>query len=148
MSDFLDKLKSAVDNGEFNSEVAKKINDIDELVNVKIVNDDLKLIDKLDDVTERSASEDVVKLSVEEITEANTEYERKMSHFKKIDFINGSYANLVNIDNVINQSIEDIINYIGDIESQFENEISEDDPMITQLVTEIERIKLKYKSIN
>ena len=162
MSEFLDNLKKAADNGEFNSEAAKKILEINELADTKyrktddgVAYVDTPILDKLKESLEKRSEEiadpDTVKetkaVSEEDVAELNTEYEKKMAQFKKLDMINAQLATLTEIEDMVKLSIEDMFGFVDELEAKFVKEIESEDPMFGELFLKLESIKSKYKSI-
>ena len=149
MSEFLENLKNAADNGEFNSDAAKKILEISELADQKMqgTNPEEK-VEELKEKLEELQNEAVVEpVTEEKAIEANTEYEKKMAQFKKQDAVNNQLAMLIEIEDMVKLSIGDMVNHIKGIETRFEKEIESKDPLFTDLVEKIESIKSIYNSI-
>ena len=152
MSEFLDNLKNAADNGEFNSEAAKKIlevhdlaeeklsgkNTVEELENIKS-----SLEKRQDEAVEGGKIEQV---SEEKVVEAHTEYEKKMAQFKKLDAVNARLATLIEIEDMVKLSIEDMMGHVEELETNFKKEFETEDPMFGDLSLKIEEIKSKYES--
>jgi len=139
-SQFLEGLKKAADTGEFNSEAAKKINEIDELANKKknafgLVGDRIEKSGYAESVTE------------EEAEELNSEYEKKMEKIKKQDVVNIQLATLIDIEHMVKLSVEDMMSFVNELEDNFSKEIEEENPMYGELSLKIENIKSKYNSI-
>jgi hypothetical protein len=135
--EFLEKLKNAVDNGEFNSEAAKKIKDIDKLA------DEKKNAEKL--IEKRLEEAGVVKLVTEEAIELNSDYEKKMEEIKKQDAINRQLATLIEVEDMVKASIEDMLSFAQELEQKFEKEFEAEDPMFGDLSLKIEEVKNKYE---
>lgn len=148
MSNFLDNLKNAADNGEFNSEAAKKILEINELADTKIGEGTPADIEKLQETLEkRQGEEHVEPVSEEKVVEANTEYEKKMAQFKKLDAVNAQIATLVEIEDMVKLSVEDMFEFVSELEAKFKKEFETEDPIFGDLYLKIESINSKYKSI-
>lgn len=159
MSDFLENLKKAADSGEFNSEAAKKITEITELADSKIgkripeegetlkniVEGDLENLQK--NLEERQ--KDVINKPVteDEAIRANTEYEEKMRKLKLFDAINKQHATLIDIDDMVTQSIQDMQDFMRELDTKFEKEFESNNPMFDALKTQMVTIKNKYDSI-
>jgi len=154
--DFLKNLKDAVEKGEFNSEAANKINEINELAEKKLsglkndgkkINEAIrdiehKLNKRLDDAGHKTVSE-------EEAKELNSEYERKMVEFKKIDLMLNELNTLNQIEELISASIEDMFIHIEDVEDKYLDSYSlefENDESFKNLMLKIKQIKEKYNS--
>lgn len=158
MSDFLNKLKEAVDKGEFNSSAANKINEINKLVEKKtkeienngkgdiqyanLLTDELKKRTEqyIDSVGRKVGSED-------EMKESNTEYEKKMGEFKKIDFINKELSILIDMDDVILENIKEMMKHVNELEYVLEKEFNEKGENFIMITEKIENLKSKYNSI-
>ncbi|WP_213349829.1 hypothetical protein [Candidatus Vampirococcus lugosii] len=158
MSDFLNKLKEAVDKGEFNSSAANKINEINKLVEKKtkeienngkgdiqyanLLTDELKKRTEqyIDSVGRKVGSED-------EMKESNTEYEKKMGEFKKIDFINKELSILIDMDDVILENIKEMMKHVNELVYVLEKEFNEKGENFIMITEKIENLKSKYNSI-
>ena len=148
MSNFLDNLKNAADNGEFNSEAAKKILEINELADQKIGDATPADIEKIQESLEKRQGEEFVEaVSEEKALEVNTEYELKMAQLKKLDVINGQLATLIEIEDMVKLSIEDMFGFTDELEKKFVKEFETEDSMFGDLYQKIEEIKSKYKPI-
>ena len=83
MSTFLENLKKSVETGEFNSEAAKKIIEIDKLAEEKIksltkTGQSIEDSDLAKSVDDRIKEAGVKIISEEEALELNSQYEKKM----------------------------------------------------------------------
>jgi len=152
MSKFLDDLKKAANNGEFNSDAAKKINEINELADSKIGNGSVGELEKIKAGLEKrvvdSEESKINIVSEEEALEFNTEYERKMGQFKKQDMINAQLATLIEIEDMVKASIGDMFGFVEELEEKFEKEFEGEDIMFGDLYQKIEELKMKYKNNN
>lgn len=140
--DFLNNLKETLEKGEFNSEAANKINEI--IDKSEKFEENAKPGD-LGDAVKKRVEEGGVKESVseEELPELNTEYEKKMAHFKKIDKINLEVATLVNIEeNLINLHTE-LSNFVDILRKKYEKE-DQELPELKALNKKIDELKDKY----
>jgi len=148
MSDFLENLKKAADNGEFNSEAAKKILEINELADKKIGEATPADLEKIQESLEKRQGEELVApVSEEKVIEVNTEYEKKMAQLKKLDAVNAQLAILIEIEDMVKLSVEDMFGFTDELEAKFKKEFETEDPMFGDLSQKIEEIKSKYKSI-
>ena len=91
MSKFLEDLKKAADEGEFNSEAAKKINELNDLAETKANEMDTGELES--SLKKRMEETPVEPLNDDEITELNSEYEEKMAEIKEVDAANNQLAN-------------------------------------------------------
>lgn len=151
MSEFLENLKKAADEGIFNSEAAKKILDVNELADVKLGNGSAEDLEKIKEGLEKRLedSDDTKSVAVteEKAVELNTEYERKMELFKKQDGVNKQLATLIDIEDMIKASVEDMFSFTEELESKFEKELKAEDLIFGDLFQKIEELKMKYKTI-
>ena len=146
MSDFLENLKKAADNGEFNSEAAKKILEVNELADRKLKElDTEQLQDSLQKRMEESPVPET-KLSEEEVLELNSEYEKKMEQIKLVDTANLQLATLIEIEDMVKASIGDMMGHVDELEARFEKELEAENQFFGDLYLKIEEIKTKYKS--
>ena len=148
MSDFLENLKKAADEGEFNSEAAKKILEINELADKKIGEATPADLERIQESLEKRQGEELVApVSEEKVLEVNTEYEKKMAQLKKLDAVNAQLAILIEIEDMVKLSIGDMFGFTDELEAKFEKEFETEDPMFGDLSQKIEEIKSKFKSI-
>ena len=73
MSDFLDNLKKSVEEGEFNSEAAKKINQVDDLAEQVLEEKSVQEIE--DSVLDTAVAGGVRTVDEDEVARLNSEYE-------------------------------------------------------------------------
>jgi hypothetical protein len=135
MSKFLDDLKNSVESGEFNSEAAKKIIEVDKLA------DSVSGTKALDELKEKVGVKNVTD---EEVGTLNTTYVKRMEEISKVDIANKQLAMLVDIEDMVKMSISDMMTYVTQIETQMEKELKED-PLFHDLLLKIEEIKNHYK---
>jgi len=139
MGTFLENLKNDLEKGDFNSEAAKKINEIDELAGTK---------DNAGNLLEKRLDAAGVKtVTEEEITSVNSDYEKKMEEIKKQDVVNKQLATLIEVEDMVKASVEDMLLYLDELEENFEKQFEEEDPMFGELSQKIEQIRSKYNSI-
>jgi len=134
MSKFLEDLKKAVEIGEFNSEAAKKINEVNKLATIKTGTDEL---DKI------YSKENIKSVTEEEATVINSEYEKKMLEIKEKDLNLQQIKTLIDIEETVRLSINDMAEFIQTLEESFDRSNSN----YIELFTEIDKIKTKYDSI-
>lgn len=140
MSNFIENLKKAVETGDFNSEAAKKINEIDKLADNKVNSAEQSLEKRLEDAGTKTVIE-------EEAAALNSQYEKKMEELKKIDRINQQLATLVEIEDMVVASVDDMFTFIEELENKLEKEFKEENSIYGNLHQKIDEIKSKYKSI-
>lgn len=131
---FLENLKKAVDTGEFNSEAAKKIIDIDKLADNPVVSH------ALDNAFEKAGVKTVTE---EEAAIISADYEKKMQEIKEKDLALKQIAVLKDIDETVMLSVYDMRDFIKTLEDTFDKTKS----INTELFAEVERVKNKYSSI-
>jgi hypothetical protein len=147
MNPYLESLKKAVDTGDFNSEAAKKIIQIDKNAdNAKGLSlteeEKAELAKKRLDGT---LKENTV-VTEEEVLKLNSEYDKKMADVKKEDAVNLQLATLTDIEDMVVASVNDMVSFIKELEDKFKKEFDENDPFFEKLKTKITQTKLKYIS--
>lgn len=144
MSDFLDSLKKAVETGEFNSEPAKKINQIVELAASKTNYEaNVKSVEAL--MAEDSAK--ITPLTEEEIKNIEVENAKKMVEIKKQNIALSELKLLIEIEEMVKDSIQDMIQYEKDCQDKYGNEFNEENPIYRDLYLKCKEIGLKYGQI-
>jgi hypothetical protein len=138
---FLDDLKKAVDTGEFNSEAAKKVIEVEKKADVLAPNAEANIEQRLKDVGIKTVSEDVANTS-------KTEYDMKMKALREIDAINSHTANLIEIEDMVKASINDMLSFANDLEIQFGEKFKTGAVHYGNMQSQINAIKTKYSSIN
>jgi len=143
MSKFLDDLKNAADTGEFNSDAAKKINAVNEMADGKsnlMTNEQLQ-----NSLNERIGNKPLNGVSEEQALELNSKYEEEMKRLKDIDSVNSQLANLIEIEDMVKASIDDMIGHVAELEEvhgkDFEGKVN---PIFIPLIEKIEEINSKY----
>lgn len=136
---FLDELKKAVDEGNFNSEAAKKINKIDDLANKKQKKSSNK--DLMDSINEKIDKSGTKTVNDDEISEINSNYQKIMEQRSKEEKIFAIIATLDNIDNEIQNKIKDLHKLIVEQKDKF----NENDKGYDKLQNKIEELNNKYK---
>lgn len=149
-SKFLDDLKKAVDSGEFNSDAAKKILEVNRLADEK-----MKDLIRIDEETVESKSVDkrledagIKKVSKEEADEINAQSMKKMAELEKKQFNNDRMLVLIDIENMVKLSIEDMMGFIKETEKFLEEKFDKEDPTFNELKAKIAEIKTKYSTNN
>lgn len=143
MSSFLENLKNAVDSGEFNSDAAMKIVEVTKLSENIDPNDaQISLERKLNE------NNHVQPVSETEAFKLNMEYERKMHEIKTIDLINKQIATLIDIEDMVMLSIEDMLGFCDELDNKFSKEFEEENPLYGELSQKIEGIKSKFNQFN
>jgi len=148
MSTFLENLKKSVETGEFNSEAAKKIIEIDKLAEEKIksltkTGQSIEDSDLAKSVDDRIKEAGVKIISEEEALELNSQYEKKMEEIKKQDAANQQLATIIDIEDMVKLSIGDMMTFVAELESKFDKA----EPIYKDLLAKLEEIKTKYNYI-
>jgi len=137
-SEFLKNLKNAVEAGDFNSEAAKKINEISDLAETKTAAESEEALNKrLESAGMKILTDDDINL--------NTQFEEKMEKIKKQDEVNKVLATLIEIEDMVKASIDDMLSHVNEIENKFDKEFEIENPIFGDLSLKIEEIKNKYK---
>ena len=132
-SPFLENLKKSVDTGNFNSEAAKKIIEVDKLAgNANVEN----IADRLEKAGIKTVTEG-------EAAEINSDYEKKMQEIKEKDLALHQIAILKEIDETLMLSLYDMKDFVTTVEGSFDKT----KPVNAELFQEVEKIKNKYSSI-
>jgi hypothetical protein len=146
MSTFLDDLKNSVETGEFNSEAAKKITEInknaDNAKGLSLTEEEKNELAKkrLGTVLEGAV------VTEEEVLKLNSEYDKKMEEIKKQDAVNLQLATLSDIEDMVKLSVDDMVSFIKELEDKFKKDFDENNPIFEELKTKIVQTKLKYIS--
>jgi len=110
MSNFLENLKKSVDEGEFNSDAAKRINSIDEKAD-SVLNE--KSAEQIEEsVREKAVSGGVKTVDEEEVARLNSEYEEKMKERAAEEIYLSTIATLYNDDNLIEKAKDELWQFI------------------------------------
>lgn len=152
MSDFLKNLQNAVEKGEFNSDAAKKINEISELANKKMegITSDEGVKTLEDKINKRLEESGIKTVSQEEAELFNKEYDEKMNKIMEEDIINSQLAILIDIENGVEASILDMMEFISETEERFADDIEtkEMSEPLKALMEKITKIKNKFNKLN
>jgi hypothetical protein len=138
-SNFLENLKKAVDNGEFNSEAAKKINDIDKLADEKVGNAKQLIQKRLDEVGIKTVTE-------EDVEVLNSEYEEKMKRIKRIDEANVCLVDLINREERIISEIRKMIEVANNAKKDYAVEFEANDPVFMDLLAKVNQINKEFNN--
>lgn len=141
MSKFLEDLKKAADKGEFNSEAAKKIIEVNEAADNKAKNMDTEQLEG--SLKKRMEDTPVEPVSEDKMTELNSEYEKKMSEIKEVDAANNQLAMLIEIEDMVKLTLADMMGHIESLEENLKDKL--DASPYQELKSKIEEIKSKYK---
>ena len=138
MSNFLENLKNAADNGEFNSDAAKKINEIDEKANDFTK---MKTTEQMEEsLTEKALEVGIKTVSEEDVAKLNSEYEEKMKIRAKEEILLATVVTMINMDEEINGKVEELRLFIADQKKQFDPE----DDVHKELYKKIDELTFNY----
>jgi len=138
-SPFLENLKKSVEEGDFNSEAAKKIIEIDKLAEtMKASAAEKSLNDRLEKAGVKIVTE-------EEAAAINPQYEKQMADIKKQDAVNQQIATLIEIKDMVKLSILDMLSFTKELEEKFTKEFEAKDPIFNDLYLQIQEVKNKFE---
>lgn len=157
---FLENLKKAVETGEFNSDAAKKIIEINKLADNKINRTTKIDLEKSIEDLEKSI-EDKLKIggirtvSEEEAKMYNSQYEEKMQEITKTDAENKRIADLIDaadnqlsvlteIEDMVKLSINDMMTFVEELKQKFSKEFEEKNSITENLLAKINEVNTKY----
>jgi hypothetical protein len=131
-NNFLEELKKAVEEGNFNSEAAKKINDIDKLAESMLASGSLKNKDLNNNIDPN--------VKFEETEEAIA----KLKEIKLQDEINAEIANISNMEDDLLLHFDYIKESLESIESKYDKE----NPLYNDLFVKIDELKSIFEKIS
>ena len=137
LSPFLENLKKSVDTGDFNSEAAKKIIEVDKVAD----NPSTRALWNAIEVANKEGA--IKTVTEEEAAEIKSDYEKKMQEIKEKDLALQQIATLRDIDETVMLSVYDMRDFIKTLDENFDKT----KPVNVELFAEIEKIKNKYSSI-
>jgi hypothetical protein len=157
MSDFLENLKKAADEGTFNSDAAKKINGINELAEEKSNMDTSQLEGLVEERLEKDRElSPPIAVTEEEALELNSQYEQKMEALKKLDAETRKKAiaetaktqlkTLIEIEDMVELTIGDMMMHIVSLEENFGAELKAETSGYAELSAKMKELKAKYNS--
>ena len=137
LSPFLENLKKSVETGDFNSEAAKKINEIDKLADIVAPTGGVAA-----NLEKRLENAGIKIITEEEAVIINSENEEKMQEIKEKDLALQQIVLLKEIEETVRLSITDMQDFIKTLEDTFDKT----KPNNVELFVEIEKIKNKYSN--
>lgn len=137
-NDFLKNLKDSLDNGEFNSDVAKKFNEIEAKANEILKSKTSEEIGN--SINEKIDSKNIKRVSEEQMEELNSQYEQQMKERAKEERIFAIIATLNNIENEIDNNLMDMKKLINDSDHEYNQE----DEKCVDLFKKIKELQNKY----
>lgn len=133
--DFLKTLKDSLDNGEFNSDAAKKINDITKKADEMVKSKSVEEINK--SIKEKTSTVGVKNIDKDQLEDLNSQYEEKMSERAKEEVILATFATLENLERVADETISNINKLIGDIKQDY-NESEEKSKLLFEKINDLQ----------
>lgn len=137
MSEFLENLKKAIENEEFNSNVAKKINDINELAD-DIIKE--KTINEIDESVKNRIKEKK-KIDKDDIKKITSEYQNRMREMARDEKILAIITTLDNIDYEIERKKDQLQLFLLDLIKVY----NRDDDNNSMLFEKVDKLINKYK---
>ena len=140
---FLSNLKAAVDSGEFNPDIVKKFNEINEqadMVKGKKIPDEI-----LNNVKEKI---NLLAVNKDVAENANVEYEEKIRMIEKQDAVNKQLSILIDIEDMVNNSINDMLVFVDEIDEMFGEEFSNENPVYGELCLKMTSIRNRFNKLN
>ena len=140
---FLSKLKAAVDSGEYDPDIVKKFDEINEQA-------DMVKGKKIPDEILNNVKEKINLLAVDkDVAEnANVEYEEKMRMIEKQDAVNKQLSILMDIEDMVNNSINDMLVFIDEIDEMFREEFLNENPVYGELYLKMTSIRNRFNKLN
>jgi len=141
MSEFLKKLKNAVESGEFNSEAAKKITEINELAEKMISGSSIQDLES--SISKRIEDSGIKKIEEKDVKITNSEYEEKMLKLKTIDTENLHIKDLIEMEDLIRLSIDDMFSHLKLLETTYDGK----EDQHVNLFNKINYLRSKYSIV-
>jgi hypothetical protein len=137
LSPFLENLKKSVDTGEFNSDAAKKIIEVNKLA------DNPLFSGALSSAYEKATANKEIKTVTEAEAATIKEDFDKMQVIKEKDLALQQLAMLRDIEETVRLSVYDMRDFLKTLDETFDK----NNPNFAELLAEVELIKNKYSSI-
>ena len=141
MSKFLEDLKKAADKGEFNSEAAKKINEVHEAAEKKAGSMDTEELES--SLKKRMEETPVEPVPEDKMEELNSEYEKKMAEIKEVDAANNQLAILIEIEDMVKATINDMLEHVKSLKTNLGDKLNTD--LYADIKKKIDEIETQYK---
>lgn len=141
MGSFLSNLQDSLNSGNFNSEIANKMNAVNEAADEKLK--ELGVDGLIKNIVEKVDNEEIHELTQEDIDAAkkiNDEFNEKNLKF---DLMNKRIAEILEMEHLIDDSINDVFTHIEEI-----REIYANDENFKPLISVIDKVKFKYENVN
>jgi len=138
---FLDDLKKAVDTGEFNSEAAKKVIEVEKKADIVAPTGGAEA-----NLEKRLKEAGIKTVTEEEATFNNTEYDIKMKALREIDMINKQIATITEIEDMVTASIKDMLVFTEELKEKFGDKFEAKDPKYVDLLGKINEVNMKFNN--
>ena len=141
MSDILKNLQDALETGDFNSDAAKKIKEIDERADDFAT---MKTTEQMEDsLIGKAVEEGGIKtgedVDKEKVAELNSEYEKKMEERAKEEVIYAIIAGLMNLDEELEEKLYGLGVYIRNLREEYMG-----NPLNDALFKKLDELEEKY----
>jgi len=138
LSPFLENLKKSVDTGEFNSDAAKKIIEVNKLAENPATSNAL-----WNAYENANKNGEIKTVTEEEAAVIKADYEKGMLEIKEKDLALQQLAMLRDIEETVRLSVYDMRDFLKTLDETFDKT----NPNFKELLAEVELIKNKYSSI-
>jgi DNA-binding ferritin-like protein len=140
-ANFLNKLKNALDDGNFNSDIATKLNEIVKVSEGKDYNEVSSKLEKIQ--AEQESFEDI---GDETMGKSVKEHSDMIKKYAREDKINKEIALLIDMDDMVAATISDLVDHCNEVEKRFLEDTKQDE-MIRVLRIKILEITEKYNNL-
>lgn len=140
MSNFLNDLKKAVETGNFNSDAAKKINEISDYAEELS-----KTVDSEKAVEKRLNNAGIRTVTDEDNAILETDFDNQLKILRREELKTKELVMLMDIENAVELTIGDMLLHIQGLKKAFADEFTENSEN-SDLVKKVNEIELKYSS--
>jgi len=137
-SEFINNLKRAVEEGDFNSDAAKKINEIDKEANNIKKNKSKDDIEK--SINNRIKDSNAKTVDKDKIAELNSKYENEMQNRAKEEKIYATIATLDNLEYAIDKAFDELKSFIIQQKTKYDS----NDESCKELYEKMDKLINKY----
>lgn len=139
MSNFLDDLKKSVEEGEFNSEAAKKINEVDAKADEVLEEKSTEQIEQ--SVIDTAISGGVKTIDGADFARLQSEYEEKMKERAKEEILLATVVTLINEDEELEEKLYSLGTFVNKLRE--EHPLSENEG-VAALHAKMDEVEEKY----
>jgi uncharacterized coiled-coil protein SlyX len=137
-SEFINNLKKAVEEGDFNSDAAKKINEIDKEANKIKKNKSKEDIEK--SINNKIKDSGTKAVDKDNIAELNSKYEKEMQNRAKEEKIYATIATLENLEYSIDKAFDELKKFIIQQKAKYDS----NDESCKNLYEKMDKLMNKY----